>query len=466
MQGRALDGFSELWSRTLMRIAGYAAGKRIGVAVSGGGDSVALLRFLEPLHDSGLCRLVILHVDHGWRPESATEAVWVRDLAERLGIGFYGVALKAPEDGMQMKISEASARAGRLAAFAEISVKENLDVVALGHNADDQYETIIMRMLRGTSLQGLGGIRERRRVRVNGRPLLLWRPLLELSRAELRTFLDQKGQKWLEDPSNTSPKFLRNRIRNELVPLLDSLRPGGAKRVCKLASDLQAANKLVQARVRKLCHAPQYTLLRLSGDHPDFLIRETIRCWLRNVLKINEPSRAALERLSELMKAKRSGRAVFLNGKKIVRTRDGLVFVSQEEPQLHFLEKPLETGVVSECSDWDFVLDAPCAFALGASADNAASANAIWINPDIYSGPFVVRWRKPGDRFHPAGAPGGKKLARWLIDRHVPRHCRDSLTLVASGSEILWIPGMAVAEGVKTIPEVGWLAVSGRKKSP
>jgi len=424
------------------------------------------LRLLEPLQASGICHLIVLHVDHGWRPESAAEAVWVRDLAERLGIGFCGVTLKSSQDGSQQKISEASARAGRLAAFAEISAKENLDAVALGHNADDQYETVVMRMLRGTSLQGLGGIRERRRVRIDGRPLLLWRPLLEFSRAELRAFLEQRGQEWLEDPSNKSPKFLRNRIRNEVVPLLDSLRPGVAKRVCRLADDLQSAAGLIQSRVKALCRASQKNTLHLSGDHPDFLIREAIRRWLMNVLKISEPSRAALERLSELLSAKRSGRTVCVKGKRIMSVHGGLVFIPQEEANMPFLEKLLEPGIISGSFGWDFLLGASCPTSLDSSADTAASADTVWINQDIYAGPFVVRCRKPGDRFHQAGAPGGKKLARWLIDRHVPRHTRDSLILIASGSEILWIPGMAVAEGVRTVAESGWLMLSRRKKSP
>ncbi len=460
--GYRFEGAPPDWKRAVERLAGRLPGRRIGVGVSGGGDSVALVRMLQPLHEAGHCTVVVLHVDHGWRPESGSEAEWVGCLAERLGMEFFGVAL-AKTDGN--KVSEAAARAGRLAAFARAVEEHALDAVALGHTADDQVETLLMRIIRGTSLQGLGGIRERRRVRIGGKPLRLWRPLLGFSRAELRGFLEEIGQEWLEDPSNASSRFLRNRIRNELVPILENLRPGIAGRICPLAEDLQAASKLISALSSRRAAASDEGAIALSAKHPDFLLREILRRWLIRRLKAGEPSRALLDRLAELVRAGACGRGVPLQGRMIVRTRDGLAVIpgGMQGPSLP--ETFLKPGAPASIGEWTYVI------ADETGADDVADRPAgdheiVWIDMNIYQGPFVVRSRAPGDRFRQAGGAGGKKLSRWLIDRHVPRHLRDGLVLVACGRDIVWIPGLAVAEGLQRSPMPGWRMLMRRKKAP
>lgn len=453
---------SQIWKKKIDGVVGRLPGKRIGVAVSGGGDSVALLRVLQPLHESGLCTLVVLHVDHGWRPESASEAEWVRSLAVRLNMDFSGIALGKDPGG---RISEASARSGRLAAFTRIAEEQRLDAVALGHTADDQVETLLMRIIRGTSLQGLGGIRERRRVLVDGKPLMLWRPLLGFSRQELREFLEHIGQKWLEDPSNASAKFLRNRIRNELVPLLEAFRPGIAGRIGPLADDLQAVSRLVRTMTGRFATKSNADAIKISARHPEFLLREILRRWLIRSLKIEEPARALLNRLAELVRAGKCGRGVPLRGRMIVRTCDGLAVLPFAMREPSPTEVELKPGCPAEFGNWTYL------FAVeGPSPDvselPSGECETVWINIDIYPGPFIVRAREPGDRFRHAGGTGGKKLSRWLVDRHVPRHLRDGLALIASGRDIVWIPGLALAEGGTTSPVPGWRMLRRQKKAP
>jgi len=454
--------FSQVWKKKIDGVAARLPGTRIGVAVSGGGDSVALVRILQPLHEAGLCTLVILHVDHGWRPESGSEAEWVRRLAEGLGMEFFGIALEKADGN---KISEASARAGRLAVFARAVEEHALDAVALGHTADDQVETLLMRIIRGTSLQGLGGIRELRRVRIDEKPLRLWRPLLGFSRAELRGFLGKIGQEWLEDPSNASSKFLRNRIRNELVPVLENLRPGIASRICPLAEDLQATSKLIHGLSSRLAAASDEAAIVLSARHPDFLLREILRRWLIRRLKAREPSRALLDRLAELVRTEACGRGVPFRGRMIVRTREGLAVIPAGVQRSSLPETVLNPGVPASVCGWIYTIGDKNETA-SVSEDPDDTCDVVWIDNNIYTGSFVVRARASGDRFRQAGGAGGKKLSRWLIDRHVPRHLRDGLVIVACGRDIVWIPGLAVAEGVKTSPMPGWRMLRRRKKAP
>lgn len=460
--GDRFEGIPRGWKQAVERLAGRLPGRRVGVAVSGGGDSVALIRMLQPLHEAGLCTLVVLHVDHGWRPESCSEAEWVKRLAMRLNMKFLGVAL-ARTDGD--KINEASARSGRFAAFARAVEEHALDAVALGHTADDQAETLLMRIIRGTSLQGLGGIRERRCVRVEGKPLRLWRPLLGFSRAELRGFLGEIGQEWLEDPSNASSKFLRNRVRNELVPLLERLRPGIANRICPLADDLRSASKIVRTLAGRSVAASDDHSIAISGRHSEFLLREILCRWLIQRVKVGDPSRALLDRLAELVRAGRCGRGVPFKGRMIVRTCEGLVVLPSGVQRPTVPETVLEPGIPANIADWTYII------ADETDAENVAQrpdieCETLWVDYNIYRGPFVVRSRAPGDRFRQAGGAGGKTLSRWLIDKRVPRHLRDGLVLVASGRDIVWIPGLAVAEGIKGSPMPGWRMLRRQKKAP
>ncbi|HOT27428.1 MAG TPA: tRNA lysidine(34) synthetase TilS [Candidatus Ozemobacteraceae bacterium] len=453
---------SQAWKKKIDGVAARLPGKRIGVAVSGGGDSVALVRMLQPLHETGLCTLVILHVDHGWRPESGSEAEWVRRLAGGLNMEFFGVTLAK---AVGNKINEASARAGRLAAFARAVEERALDAVALGHTSDDQVETLLMRIIRGTSLQGLGGIRERRRVRIDGKPLTLWRPLLAFSRAELRGFLGEIGQEWLEDPSNASSRFLRNRIRNELVPFLETLRPGIAGRICPLAEDLQSVSKLVRSLTGRCVAASDAGAIAISPHHPDFLLREILHRWLISRLKAGEPSRALLDRLAELVRAGACGRGVPFRDRMIVRTRDGLAVISSGTQGPSLPETILKPGLPENIADWIYLV-ADKADSTEVAERAAGECQAVWINDDIYPGPFVVRTRAPGDRFRQAGGMGEKRFSRWLIDRHIPRHLRNDLVIVVCGRNVVWIPGLAVADGVKTSPMPGWRMLRRCKKAP
>src|SRR5207249_162328 len=194
--------------RTIRRHAMLAGGESVLVAVSGGADSVALLHVLATLAPAWGLRLHALHVDHGLRADSARDAEFVRRLGERLGIPVDVATVTVERRGSL----EAAARAARYAALTACADRVGAARIALGHTADDQAETVLMRVLQGTGMRGLAGIppvRDR-----------IIRPLIECRRADVVAGLHRAGLEWIEDPSNQDPKFLRNRIRHELLPWL------------------------------------------------------------------------------------------------------------------------------------------------------------------------------------------------------------------------------------------------------
>ena len=225
-------------------------GLTVLVAVSGGADSVALACALSVLAGRGKADLVLAHFDHQWREESAADARFVEQLAGQLGCKH--VKGQAGQQGFQ---SEQEARQQRYAFLLEVARSEGARFVVTAHTADDQVETILDRILRGTGLRGLSGIP---RTRVLDEGIVLLRPLLCCHKVELKEYLDELGQGWCEDESNLDTDFTRNRIRHQLLPLLKSeFQPSVEESLLNLAELAgqtqqflcQLAGELVEAAV-------------------------------------------------------------------------------------------------------------------------------------------------------------------------------------------------------------------------
>lgn len=227
--------------RTLLR-----QGDRIGVAVSGGADSTALLLLLHALAADHGWQLSVVHYDHGWRPDSGDDATWVGELAARLHLPFHlgnGAALPPRANREQV------ARRDRHAFFHHLIATGQADCIATGHTQDDQAETVLLRLLRGAGPAGLRGILPSRSLVAGappgsppGPPLgLIVRPLLGLSRSALRSWLEDRGQSWREDPTNLDLSLRRNWVRRELLPMLQGeFNPAIAHGLATLAEVMRA----------------------------------------------------------------------------------------------------------------------------------------------------------------------------------------------------------------------------------
>ncbi|HYA00121.1 MAG TPA: tRNA lysidine(34) synthetase TilS [Candidatus Binatia bacterium] len=198
-------------------------GETVVVACSGGPDSTALLEAMARLAPPRGWRLHAVHVDHGLRPGSAAEAALVASLAERAGVGFSAVRVKVrPGPSLQDQ-----ARRARHRALGEAADRLGASAIALGHTADDQAETVLMRLLTGATPRGLRAMAAR-----EGR---LARPLLHVWREETVAYCAALGLEPLDDPSNRDPRFLRSRVRHELLPALEAVFPGARRRLAILA---------------------------------------------------------------------------------------------------------------------------------------------------------------------------------------------------------------------------------------
>ncbi len=250
------------------RVLGFARehrmfpnGARVAVAVSGGVDSVVLLHVLHSLRGALGIRLVVATLDHGLRHDGAGDAVFVRELARNLELPFYCGRLKIDKG----RGIEDAARRQRLAFLRGIPA----DLVAMGHHGDDQAETVLLRMLRGAGLHALTAMEPVRHPFV--------RPLLAETRTSIEDYANEKGLRWREDSSNRSMDHERNRVRHQVIPLMEQVHGGAAGRLRTMADNLRGdaayLDGVARETLARLTRGTGLVLADLSGLHPALLVR-------------------------------------------------------------------------------------------------------------------------------------------------------------------------------------------------
>ena len=236
---------------------GYAGhGARLLVGVSGGPDSTALLSSLVELQDDCQFELHVVHVDHGLRPESRGDAAYVRRLCARwnvpLNVRTANVKALQQAEGLSV---EAAARKARHLALLEEAATFRVDAIALGHTADDQIETVLLSLLRGAGLRGLAGMTEQSEspfTLPSGERVPIVRPLLGVTRADVMGYLKERHLRPRQDASNADPTHLRNRVRHELLPLMERIREGASDAVGRASEDARLALEYVESQADRL----------------------------------------------------------------------------------------------------------------------------------------------------------------------------------------------------------------------
>jgi tRNA(Ile)-lysidine synthase len=432
----------------LARGAGLDPAAPALVALSGGADSVFLLHCAAQAPERP--RLLAVHLDHGLRgAESAADASFCRELCARLGVPF---VLRTLELDPRPEGLEARARAARYAALVEEARKARIAAVLTGHHADDALETLLLRWARGSEQAGLPGLRAQLvRGGAGAGEVLVARPLLRLRREELRALLEERGIAWREDSSNASPRFARNRLRSEFLPRLAEL--GGDAALEALRGFARAVEEFEQHCAGFTSglswHEPRHAAARASGAGrlPRAALRALPSPLARRVLArlLAErcgaiPGRATLDRVLAALSAERR-HACTLPGGWSLRAEAEDLALDPPRPQLH---AEFEALLVPGSS-----VRLPCGRALVCerSASGAEPPRQDWcaeVSADAL-GPaprLRVRYARTGDRFRALGAPGEKRLARFLQDESIPAAERAQVPLVLHGEELVWVAGV------------------------
>lgn len=432
------------------------AGNHVLVGVSGGADSVALL--------AALCRLVpkldisitAAHLHHGIRGKAADEdARFVAGLAKRLGVplerGRADVPRRAKRKGLSL---EMAAREARYAFFARAARRAGADIVATAHNADDQAETVMLRLARGAGPDGLSGIP----VRSSLCGVLVVRPMLEVTRKEVLAFLDRQNLDWREDSSNRDVSFQRNKMRQELLPLLErELNPSIRKALRRTACILRDENDWLDGLCAELLAKYQCAGGGLVVDglrtEPAAARRRVLRQWLvaagAAVDRINFDTLSRADRL--LCRAKGSGMVELPDG-RVIRRQYGHVLVETRAPVRPVNAFRVRTPIPGELLLVESGLRVTTIVAPGLSKDKCRGPGRLPARASIRKSAvgrravYIRTWRA-GDRMTPLRMRGSKKLQDIFVDQKVPAARRDRVPVFECGGEIIWIPGYRVARG-------------------
>jgi tRNA(Ile)-lysidine synthase len=447
--------------RRLKRWRASAAGNLWVVAVSGGSDSVGLLRILLGLAPELGLNLSVAHLDHGVRADAAREdARFVEELAKRLTLPFDLGSWQPARSGH----FEADARRARYAWLHEVANARGASAIAVGHTRDDQAETILHRIVRGTGLRGLAGM-PRRRVLSSDPPLVLVRPLLSIARQDIRAYLQTLGQDFRDDATNADMSRTRARIRHDLLPrLVHDYNPRVDLALVRLGMLAAASEGAMENRLRAL---GQFATMSVSHDQaelrrdrllqlPMYLRAELLRrVWRQAGWPEAGMTTNRWKRLASLSRSGRINNLAIGDGIELSTTGpEGwppnsfmLRRVSAVPPSPRWPARmediPLE---VPGCATWH---DGVVSTVL--EADDASDER---IDLDRLVLPLSLRAPVPGDRFDPLGM-GGKNtpLNDFLRSRGAGREARASTPLLCDALGIVWVVGHRIAERVKLSPQ-------------
>lgn len=429
----------------MTRHAMLSDGDKILVGLSGGPDSVCLLHILAALRDQYHLGLHALYIDHGLRPgETDKEREFCSKICEQHNTPFTTKSIDVKTHAMTEKLSiQEAARHLRYSTYEETSREVGAGRIALGHTADDQAETLLINLLRGSGPTGLAGIPPARKNII--------RPLIEIERKEIERFLNSTGVEFITDSSNTKKDYVRNRVRLSLIPLLREFNPDITGTLSKTAEIFREEERyfeiLVTKTLMKLISRKTETRIELFLAPFEVMDKVIMRRVLRRAIDETRGLRGIsfihIEDMVHLIRNSAPGDRLYLpGGIRVIKEYSTLILTSEVPQTLSpaVLNIPGETilkeaGILIRASEAQL-----------RQQQTVDDRHGLWkfngiFDADTLRFPLTARPRKDGDFFHPLGFGKRKKLQDYFVDMKVPRDERNRIPLIVSGDDIIWIVG-------------------------
>jgi tRNA(Ile)-lysidine synthase len=430
-------------------------GDRVVVALSGGPDSTALLVILTQIAEEIGFNLIAAHINHGLRAEESDEdEKYSRELSEKMGVAF--VSHKIDKTGVEKGVSpEDYYRRQRYSFLNKVAKEQRAKKIALGHNLQDQAETVLLNLLRGSGLEGLKGILPMR----DGKFI---RPLIEVSRREIISFLNAAGIQYRQDSSNESKQYLRNKIRGELIPYIkEKFNPKIEENLAQTAEILRNEDEFIRQYVLEAMESPyiqrQKNLISLNIAYINKLPQAIRLRFFKALLESLNPEKngfsfihiKSLENLAQMQEsgkrislpsdiaARREYDNLILERKKACPKRIEYEYTMKIPGSINIQERNLTIRL--QITNRDYI--------------DFGSENKVYIDLDKISLPLILRNRRDGDWFQPLGMKGRKKIKTLFIDRKIPRNERDVIMLIADQISVVWIEKMHLNDRVKIAKE-------------
>lgn len=438
------EKLTERIKETIKKHSMFGEGEKVLIGLSGGPDSVCLLHVLNLLKPECRLSLAAVYVDHNLRPdETPGEIAFCRQLCDQLHIDFIlksvDVKAHAKEKGLN---KQEAARELRFRMFDEAARETGAGRIALAHHADDQAETILMRLLRGAGPQGLSGIPARR-----GNII---RPLLEVEKAHIDAYLDSKKIPFVTDSSNLKTDYLRNSLRLAVIPELRKINPKLTSSIASTAAILQEEERyfgiIVTKTLMKMISRKTAHRIELFLSPMENMDRVILRRVLRRAVAETEGLRGIgfvhIEDIMHLVRYGSAGDRIYLpKGIRVIKEYSLLIITSERPIRIasYILQPPGEVAIIGA----GLVMKASTGEMPGDFGDGKSE---VLLDAGKMQFPLEIRARQPGDFFYPLGFGKRKKLQDYFVDEKVPRDERDAVPVVVSGGEIIWVSGYRADE--------------------
>jgi tRNA(Ile)-lysidine synthase len=443
---------------------------KLVVGISGGPDSLCLLHALSQLGYD----ITAVHVNHGLRPEAEKESERVRQFAIGLGIDFIACRIDVRGNSREVSTSiEEAARVLRYRALFEQAKITGASAVVVGHNADDQVETIVMHLLRGSGLAGLRGMEIRTLPTTWSEDIPLVRPLLSTWRKEIQKYVDDHHLNPILDRSNLDVSFVRNRIRHELLPKLQEYNPSIRDVLLRMGRSMKEdysvlekltdnAWNLTYIKQQEGCLAFRTTeFIKLPTSIQSHLLRRAIAYFHPGLQNVDFN---CIERgLALLIGEKQNSQTDLVAGLRLIK--EGEIFwVATWQADFIGLDFPtlmsgkavvlLYPSTHNINKYWRLVVEEIDKPELGDLRDEATlDPFQAWLDTCDLDSPLIARVRQPGDQIKPLGLNGHSiKISDLMINEKLSKSARERWPLICSGKEILWVPGFRVSEIARVKP--------------
>lgn len=419
-------------------------GDKIVVGVSGGPDSLCLLNILNTLKDEYDLTLIVAHVNHNLRDEAEFEANFVKETSEKLGLKFYLADVNINKLVKEKKKScEEVAREYRYKFFNEILKENNANKIAVAHNLNDNAETILMNIIRGSGVEGIKGIRSKKDN--------LIRPLLCASRIEIEEYCSENKLTPMIDKTNFETLYTRNKIRNNIIPMLQEINPDVLSSINRLGDILSEEDEFISEYVDKMYNEILDKTNGIELDKNKFLtfshglkrriLRRAISDFKGNLVDISYKS---LENATRIISNSKNGDMIKIaNGLKVIINYDKIKFI----PKIETFDYEYELQIPGNTyiPEIDLVINAEIK-----KADEVENfikeSNKKFFDIEKTGKKLYVRNRRPGDSFLPNGLNGTKKIKDFFSDLKIPTEERARIPILTNENDIIWVMGFRTSK--------------------
>ncbi len=470
-------------------------GDHVIIGLSGGADSVCLLLVLKALQPAYHLTLTAVHVHHGIRGESAErDLCFSKELCEANDVEFVAAYRDVPGIAAKLHLTEEEAgRSVRYEIFEQEARKRDASVIAVAHHMDDQAETVLMNLLRGSGIRGCGGIQAKRPL-ADSKNIFVVRPLLGARRSEIEAWLIAQNQTWCTDETNLTDEYLRSRIRNNLLPLLErEYNAQAAEHIAAASGDFFEAEEYLRARAEEIfsswenkyeqtsletqkrkdspkapdSQCSRLPLKELSAEKP-ILQRYLIQEAIKRTGSIKDVGRTHIESVLGLL-TKNTGSQVHLPGGRIARRSYEFLVIEMRQPQKQAITQQsskIEKQPLAQSTDRSIdrshsrpslhpttqigrTVYSVFPICEKKSQQIPQSCCVNWFDYDTIKEGLLMRRRRPKDRICIDARGNTQKLSDCMINAKIPAAKRDQIPILASKSRVLWIAGMRMAEDCK-----------------